>query len=77
MSFSGIFETIFSINIWTIAKILVSFALLLYVGFAFVVLKQVNLMIETLQSLSLPLRVIAALHLAVAIFVFTLALIIL
>lgn len=72
------FQFLFSVSIWDVAKILVGFALLLYVGFAIVVVRQVNMMLVTLGGqLELFLRVIAAVHLAGAIFILVLALIVL
>lgn len=77
-SFNNLFEFFFSISVWDIAKVLVCFALLLYVFFAVVVVRQVNLMLETLGGqLELLLRIIAAVHLAGAIFVLVLALVVL
>lgn len=66
-----------SIQIWGVVKILFSFALLIYVVFAFLVVKQVNLMIETLQQVELPLKAVALIHLMIALFVFVLAILIL
>lgn len=68
---------IFSISIWNVAKILVCFAILLYLLFAFVVLKQVNLMTETLTQLEAPLKTLAILHLIVVIVILLIALVVL
>ncbi|MFZ5365851.1 MAG: DUF5657 family protein [Patescibacteria group bacterium] len=69
---------ILSVSIWSVAKILVCFAILIYVVFAIVVVRQVSLMTETLNGqLELPLKVISTIHLLGAILVFLLALIIL
>lgn len=77
MTIEDLFKLISSIQIWDVIKILASFTLLLYIGFAFVVVKQVNLMTEVLQQLELPLKAIATIHLILAIFVFLLAIFIL
>ena len=75
---NDLFQFLFSVSIWDVAKILVGFALLLYVVFAIVVVRQVNMMLVTLGGqLELLLRVIAAVHLAGAIFILVLALIVL
>lgn len=66
-----------SIQIWVIVKILFSFALLLYVVFAFVILKQVRLMTETINQGEFLLKAIATIHLLAAVFVFVLAILIL
>lgn len=66
------------ISIWLIAKIFVLIALFLYILFALVVIRQVKLMTETLRiGLEFPLKTASCLHLAFAIIVFCLALIIL
>lgn len=72
------FQFLFSVSIWDVAKILVIFALFLYVIFAVVVVRQVNMMIDTLGGqLEIPIRIIAAIHLTGAILIFLLALVIL
>lgn len=74
----NLFRFLFGVDPWGILKVPVLFALLLYVVFAVVVVKQVHMMTETLcDQLELPLKIVAAIHLAGAIFVFVLALIIL
>jgi len=73
-----ILNFILGIQVWDIAKIFASFVFLLYVIFAFVVLRQVNLMAETLAvPIDLPIKALAWLHLGLAIFAFLLALIVL
>lgn len=73
-----LFHFLFSISIWSVAKILVCFALLLYIVFSIVVVRQVSLMTETLNGqLELPLKTIATIHLLGAILVFVLALLVL
>lgn len=69
---------LFDIPVWFIAKIFMLFALALYIVFALVVVKQVNLMTETIEvGFETPLKVIAYVHLFFSIGVFVLALLIL
>lgn len=69
---------VLGVSIWFIVKIFVLFALLVYIVFSVVVVRQVNLMTETLKvGLETPLKIIALTHLILAILVFLFALIIL
>ena len=69
---------VLDVSIWFIVKIFVLFALLVYIIFSVVVVRQVNLMTETLKvGLETPLKIIALTHLILAILVFLFALIIL
>jgi len=64
--------------IWLGAKLFYLFGLLIYVTFAVVVVRQAKLMVNTLNgALEAPVRLIAWAHLALAIMVFLLALVIL
>lgn len=66
------------IPVWSLLKIGILFALLIYVIFSVVVVKQVRLMTETLDvDFGKVIGAVATLHLIFAIFVFFLALIIL
>lgn len=66
-----------NISIWTIVKIFASFAFLLYIIFSVVVVRQVQLMINTLKvGFEGTLRLLAWAHLAFAIIVFLFALLI-
>lgn len=66
------------IDIWMIAKYLVLFALGIYIVFALVIIRQVNLMIRTLEiGFELPIRFIAVAHLFFAIGILITALVIL
>ena len=66
------------ISVWTIAKAMLSFALLLYTIFAAVVVRQVQLMTDTLEvGLETPIKLLAMAHLLLSVGVFILALIIL
>jgi len=63
---------------WILIKTLAMILLGMYLIFAFVVTRQVNLMIKTLNlGLNTPIRVLAYLHAAFAVLVFLTALIIL
>lgn len=63
------------INIWFIVKLLFLFALAIYLVFASVVVRQVYLMTTTVKvGFEFPVRIIAWLHLFVAIGVFLSAL---
>lgn len=65
---NDLINLLLSISVWSVLKIFVCFAFFIYVMFAVVVVKQVNLMTETLGGqLELPLKMIAAIHLAGAI----------
>jgi len=69
---------ILGVSVWFIAKIFALFALLIYIIFSVVIVRQVNLMTETLEvGFESPLKVIALFHLILAILVFIFALIIL
>ncbi len=65
-------------SIWLVAKILYLIALLIYSIFAGVVVRQVGLMIHTLEvGFELPIKLIAWGHLIFAVGIFLLAIIIL
>lgn len=77
-SFDQVLDFIFTIQVWDIAKLVVSFVLFLYIVFAFIVIRQVSLMARTLVvPIDLPIKIIAWLHLGLAIFAFLLALVML
>lgn len=70
--------TLFGISIWSVAKVFFLFALLIYIGFALVVVRQVQLMTDTLEvGFERPVRILALAHLIVSAGVFLLALVIL
>ncbi|MDP3955122.1 MAG: hypothetical protein Q8Q15_02035 [bacterium] len=78
LSFDSLFAFFSSISVWDVVKVFVSFALLLYVAFAAVVVRQAGLMTETLHDqLAVFVKTIAFVHLALAILIFFLALVIL
>jgi len=65
-------------NPWILVKLLFLIGLLIYLAFAVIVVRQVNLMIRALNGeLETSLRLISWLHLIVAIGVFLLAVVIL
>jgi len=69
---------IIGVSIWFIAKIMVLFGLIIYSIFAAVVVRQVQLMTDTLEvGLEKPIRFLAIAHLIFSLFVFLLALVIL
>lgn len=78
MTFDKILNFLISIQIWTISKAIVCFALFLYIIFAVVVVRQVRLMTEAIDfSLDWFLKMVAMIHLLGAIFILLLAIIIL
>jgi hypothetical protein len=78
MSSEQFFQLIMNIQIWQIAKVLVCFVLLFYTVFAFVIVRQVNLMTDTVKlSLEWLIKTIAFAHLVGAIFVLLIAILIL
>jgi hypothetical protein len=65
-------------NFWFLIKILFIIALALYLAFAVIIVRQVKVMFETLKGmLDWPIKLIAWVHLAIAVFIFILAFIIL
>lgn len=69
---------VLGISVWLIVKIFAIFALLIYLLFALVVVRQVRLMTETVQvGFEKPLRFLSFVHLVFAGAVLLLALIIL
>lgn len=69
---------VIGVSVWFIAKIMYLIALAVYAVFAIVVVRQVRLMVDTLEvGFELPIQVIAWGHLIFALGVFVLAVIIL
>lgn len=67
-------EFILNISIWGVAKVLVLIALAIYLVFAFVVVRQVSMMIKVISgSIDLPLKILAWLHFIFAVLVILLA----
>jgi len=74
--FEQVLNFIFKIQVWDIAKLIVSLIFLLYIVFALIVVRQVNLMAKTLVvPIDLPIKTVAWFHLGLAIFAFLLALV--
>lgn len=66
------------VSIWSIAKICVLIALVVYIVFSIVVVRQVHLMTDTLEvGFESEVRTLSFIHLFIAIGIFVLALIIL
>lgn len=66
------------ISIWFVAKIFALFALVIYLVFALVVVRQVRLMTDTLEvGFELPIRILSYLHLIFAVLVLLAAFVIL
>lgn len=69
---------VIGISAWAIAKWFVVFAFALYLVFAFVVIKQVNLMTGTLElTFEKPIKLLAWMHFLFAVGVLIIALLIL
>ena len=69
---------ILGVSVWLIAKVLVLFALTIYAIFAFVVVRQIQLMTDTLEvGFEAPIRFLGISHLIFSLVIFVLALIIL
>lgn len=69
---------ILGISVWLIAKVLVLIALAIYLVFAVVVIRQISLMIETVEAgFETPIRLLGWGHFLFAVGIFVLALIIL
>lgn len=69
---------ILGISVWLIAKIFILFALAIYLVFAVVVIRQVNLMIATVEvGFETPIRLLAWGHFLFSVGIFILAILIL
>ena len=67
-----------ALTVWFLVKILFLIGLAIYIAFAVIVIRQVNLMTQALDGgFNFPLKIASWIHLLVAIAVFLLALIIL
>ena len=70
--------TLFNFNIWPIVKVFMLFGFGLYIIFALVVVRQVQLMTKTIQmNFEIPVKMLAIGHFLFAVTVFLFALIIL
>lgn len=71
-------DAILTIQIWTIVKAFVCVGLLVYVAFAFVIVRQVDLMTKAINfSLDGVLKILAAIHMVGAILLLLIALMVL
>jgi len=71
-------QSLLTLDVWGVVKVSILFGLGLYLVFAVVVIRQVQLMSKALNgSLDLPLRLIALIHLGMVIAVFLFALVVL
>jgi len=71
-------QILITLDVWLLAKFFVLLALLAYIVFAFLILREAELMNKTLNGVfNAPIRVVALFHLIFALFVFILALVIL
>lgn len=62
--FDRILAILLGLDIWQVAKVFVLFGILLYLVFALVIVRQVNLMLESLEvELEWLIKLIAWLHL--------------
>lgn len=76
--FDNFLSSLFSLNVWAVAKLAYLLAILLYIIFSIVLVKQVNLMTRSLKGdLDRFLKIISKINLAVVILVFVIALLIL
>jgi hypothetical protein len=67
-----------TLSIWLVVKVFLCFAIFLYIVFAFVVVRQVSIMLNTLElGFETPIRILSWVHLLFAVAVFVLAVLIL
>ena len=78
MPIENVFNSIVNIDLWFVVKMMVLLGMVLYLIFAGVVIRQVQLMSGSLNgTLDLPLRTIAWVHFGVAVAVFLFAVVVL
>lgn len=71
-----LFSKLVKMDIWVMAKVFVLFVLGLYLVFASLIIREVDLMNRTLKGVgNLPIKIVAWIHLIFAIFIFLVALI--
>lgn len=71
-------KAILNISIWAVAKILILFALAIYLIFAVVVIRQVNAMTKVISGqLNMPLKILSWLHLLFTILVILVCIVVL
>lgn len=78
MNLDNLIQLIANFSPWLFAKALVCFGLFIYLFFAILIIRQVDLMAKTLNgALNLPLKMIAWIHFSFALIIFLLSIIIL
>jgi len=75
---TNLIDFLVNVSPWGVAKLLIILALVIYLVFAFVVVKQVKMMTQVVSGdLDLPIKILGWLHLVFAFLVILLALIVL
>lgn len=78
ITIEDIVASLFNLNIWSVIKIFILAALILYLIFSIIIIREVKLMNRTLKGVfNLPITIIAWLHFGLACLIFILALVIL
>lgn len=78
MPSNNLLPSILNLNPWLFAKFLICFGLFIYLLFALLIVRQVDLMAKTLNgTLNFPLKTLAWVHFVTAIAIFLLSIIIL
>jgi uncharacterized protein with PQ loop repeat len=73
-----LFQNLLNLDVWGVVKLLLIFALSIYLVFAFMVIREVDAMLETLKGVfNLPIKLVAWLHFLFSILVLILAIIVL
>lgn len=71
-------QAVININIWLVVKIFVLLALLFYMVFSYLIVRETSLMIKTVKAdFNLPIKIISWIHFGFSVLVFILALIVL
>ncbi|MEK7061349.1 MAG: DUF5657 family protein [Patescibacteria group bacterium] len=69
---------LFGISVWSVAKVFVFLALAIYIVFALVVIRQIRLMLETVDmGFNILIRFMGWIHLLFAVGIFVIAILIL
>lgn len=71
-------DIIMNISVWSVAKILILIALIIYLIFAIVVIRQVNTMTKVVSGqLNIPLKILSWVHLLLTLLVIILSIVVL
>ncbi len=71
-------DLILNISIWSVAKVFIIIALIIYLIFAIVVIRQVNSMTKVVSGqLNIPLRILSWVHLLFTLLVIVLSIVLL